>query len=357
MSFACEFALCQTRGQRDYQEDYCEFVAAQAEAAEPPGHGRPQRTGRLLAVLADGMGGHVGGAVASTTAVTAFKERYCGIAGQTIAARLELSLHAGNDAVAARRKEDPGLDGMGCTLIGAHFENAALHWVSVGDSLILLLRNGRLVPLNADHSMGPELDRMAQLREITPEQARSDPMRHALRSAVTGARLGLVDLRAEPYELKPGDWIIIASDGLETLSRAAIQDVIERARVRGAQAVANELVDAVNAAGRPRQDNATVMAVQVLGAPHRAAAADPDRHPSMTAIKRAAAAGLAVIALIVGIVWFSGADNRAAEGPDNPGHFQTETQDFGEREEPEPVMPGNTPIPERKQSKNTSHPQ
>lgn len=348
MTFACEFASSQTKGRRDYQEDYCAFVAAPGEPGAEAGAAPPGRAARLLATLADGMGGHVGGAVASLTAVEAFKARYSAAAGLAAGERLLQSLQAGNEDVARRRSEDEALDGMGCTLIGAYFENAALHWVSVGDSLILLYRNGKLVRLNADHSMAPELDRMAERREITPEQARADPMRHALRSAVTGAPLSLVDLRAAPYELRPGDWVILASDGLETLSPAAIQDALDAARARGAQAVADALVDSVNAAGRPRQDNATVMAVHVLGPAGKPEAREPDWHPSMAAIKHAAVAGLGIVILIVGFVWLSGGESQSVRGlqdQDSPGSGQDEIQASRGQDERDPDRGTQTPMP------------
>jgi protein phosphatase len=152
---------------------------------------------------------------------------------------------------------------MGCTFVAAVFENTSLRWISVGDSILYLCRNGELTRLNADHSMAPELDRMAARNEITPEQARRNPMRHALRSALMGDALELIDRPAEPFPLRHGDWLLVASDGIETLNEAAIKACIAQAAEGGAQAVAEQLIAAVDAAGDPAQDNTTVMAIHV----------------------------------------------------------------------------------------------
>ena len=85
-----------------------------------------------------------------------------------------------------------------------------------------------------------------------------------LRSAVTGDEIDLVDLSMRPLQVEPGDYIILASDGLQTLDVAEIERIVAAYASDGAPAVANALIRAVEAIKDPHQDNATVVAVRPL---------------------------------------------------------------------------------------------
>src|SRR5262249_40498424 len=91
-----------------------------------------------------------------------------------------------------------------------------------------------------------------------------------LRSAVTGDDIDLIDLSQRPLRIEPGDYIILASDGLQTLESAEIQRIVAAYAEDGANAVANALIRAVEAIKDPHQDNATVIAVRI--APQSASA-------------------------------------------------------------------------------------
>jgi PPM family protein phosphatase len=93
------------------------------------------------------------------------------------------------------------------------------------------------------------------------EEARADPRRHYLRSAVTGAEIEMIDRSRAPVDLNTGDIVILASDGIQTLSQQTILDVVQRNADDGADAVASALLAAVGAVGEPHQDNATVVVV------------------------------------------------------------------------------------------------
>lgn len=256
-----DFGKAETIGQRSNQEDYCEFVVPERPEADDTSENSGEGPA-VVAALADGMGGHVGGQIASRTAVSAFKSCFKRLGALPSPERLYQALISANQALADKRQTNPGLHGMGCTFIGAAFENASLHWVSVGDSLIYRYSNGQLTRLNADHSMAPELDRMAARNELTPEQAQNHPMRQALRSAVTGDELKLIDHSPDPYPFERGDWILLASDGIETLSVASLKIALETASHQPAQALAEHIIAMVEAAENPRQDNATVLTVR-----------------------------------------------------------------------------------------------
>ncbi len=175
-----------------------------------------------------------------------------------------MRLQHANEAIAATVDVNPLLSGMGSTLVGVTFGRDGVEWVSVGDSPLILYRRGEIAYLNEDHSMAPELDRLAEAGEITEEEARRDPRRHMLRSAVTGDDIDLVDVSKRPLQVEPGDYIILASDGLQTLDEAEIVRIITAYAGDGATAVANALIRAVEAVKDPHQDNATVVVVRPI---------------------------------------------------------------------------------------------
>jgi protein phosphatase len=258
---AFEFASRASTGARSYQEDAA-FVHAGAEGQTSPAAGQHAET--LMAVLADGMGGHAGGALASSTACQKFLAAYAAFIGD-VPARLEEALKLANAAIGECVEENPALDGMGCTLIGTVFAAAGVQWVSVGDSPLFLLRGNEIVPLNEDHSLAPEIDKLAAAGRMSWEDAKSDPRRHFLRSALTGADMELIDRSHRPLALEPGDVVILASDGIHTLSEPDILRVVTENIARGPEAVADALIAAVEAAGDLYQDNTTVVVVRVTG--------------------------------------------------------------------------------------------
>ncbi|MEL7542708.1 MAG: protein phosphatase 2C domain-containing protein [Pseudomonadota bacterium] len=246
-------------GARTHQEDHCVFAFAQGG----PGDARTgeRGTGELLAVLADGMGGHVAGETASQMVCARFTEVYA--SERTVPhTRLRAALEACNLSLAEAIAEDDTLDGMGCTLVGAVFGERGMRWVSVGDSHLYLFRARSLYLLNEDHSMAPVIDDMATRGLINNAEAQAHPQRHMLRSALTGGPIDMVDIGAKLLRLLPDDVVIIASDGIEALDHAAIASVIAEQDDGDPAAIVSALVDAVEAVGDPLQDNTTVMAIQ-----------------------------------------------------------------------------------------------
>lgn len=279
-----DFATCATQGAREYQEDTAlthvmdltngrssasgsgvGTLAVGGGGAASGGDARAdaRKPRQLIAVLADGMGGHTGGALASRTVCDTF---VANISDHALVERnhLHQALVEANAALARKVEADPVLSGMGSTMIGVSFSTAGVDWVSVGDSPLLLFRRGEIALLNEDHSLAPELDRMAEAGVITAEEALRDPRRHMLRSAVTGDELDLVDQSQASLQLEPGDYVILASDGLQTLEPSELERIISAYADDGAAAVANALIRAVEAVRDPHQDNATVVAVRPL---------------------------------------------------------------------------------------------
>jgi len=210
MSIVLASAARATTGARSGQEDAFQLWPADG-VARPEGE-----SGGLLAVLADGMGGHTGGAVAGQTACSTFAEVFAA-AASPYDQRLESALQASNEALAKGVEENAALRGMGCTIVAAWMDTLGIRWASVGDSLLLLYRFPDVIRLNADHSLGSFLDEQARQNRISASEAKQHQNRNALRSALTGSKIDLVDLRSEPLELQAGDWILIASDGICSL--------------------------------------------------------------------------------------------------------------------------------------------
>jgi len=287
-----------SQGARDYQEDYCDFLVLGDGGdgdgdgdGHGDGHGDGDGDGHgdgatvapgILLVLADGMGGHVGGAVASKTAVDTFIAAWQAGAGDNrdtgaiesaaaidnrntgavestgdIPARLTAALAAANDSLRAQVAADSSLTGMGCTLVGAFITGGKLHWVSVGDSPLWLLRDGELQRLNQDHSMAPLLQNLVAAGHMTAAEAAADPRRNALRAALMGDELTLVDCAESPLPPREPARILLASDGVQTLSDGEIADLMRD--TVDADTCADRLLQAVADKQHPRQDNATAM--------------------------------------------------------------------------------------------------
>jgi protein phosphatase len=207
--------------------------------------------GLRLVAVADGMGGHRGGDVASATAIDAFHTSFAVHGG------LRDAMRAANSAVLERGNADDGLRGMGTTLTaGVLGDDDVLLVGHVGDSRAYLLHDGDLSRITTDHSLVEEL---VAAGELTEEEAERDPRR----SMITRA-LGLeADLTVDlyPVSLALGDRVMMCSDGLTNMvNEDAIADVL-KGEADPAKA-AQRLVDAANAAGGV--DNTTVLVLDAV---------------------------------------------------------------------------------------------
>ncbi len=203
---------------------------------------------RLFAV-ADGMGGHRGGEIASATALEALRAAIA--SGTSIGDAVAVA----NAAVFEKAGDDNDLMGMGTTLTAVTPDERGLAIGHVGDSRAYLLRDGELRQLTTDHSLVEELVREGRLTE---DQAAVHPQR----SIITRA-LGVEhDVEVDVYAivLRPGDRLLLCSDGLTTMLRATDIAAVLRREPDPARA-ANLLVDAANDAGG--EDNITTLVIDV----------------------------------------------------------------------------------------------
>ena len=164
-----------------------------------------------LFLVADGMGGHVAGQLASRLAARAAVGALGELAGSALplTERLRRCVAAANREILATAEAKPELEGMGTTLVALLAGRGRVALAHVGDSRAYLLRRGRLRQLTDDHSLVGELVRR---KELHPRDAREHPQRHVLTRAL-GARR---QVEADLAELTPqqGDVIVLCSDGL-----------------------------------------------------------------------------------------------------------------------------------------------
>ena len=247
-----DYALLSIIGKRENQEDFGVIKSSGS-------------SGGVLAVIADGMGGQVAGEVASSSAVNRFVESFTSNNSKNLPLKLTVALEKANRSLANSIANNPKFNGMGATLIAAHIEPDGINWISVGDSILFLYRDKKLQRLNDDHSMIPVLQESIRSGKMTHEEARVHPHRNALRSALTGEEIPMVNLREEPLRLIDGDLIVLATDGILTLSEYEIGSILEQCKLQPANVIAARLLESVTLANKPRQDNTFVEVIKAPG--------------------------------------------------------------------------------------------
>ncbi len=202
-----------------------------------------------LYAVADGMGGHRGGEVASSLALETvqgmFERREGSLAEQVAEA---------NRAVFDRSQNDRSVSGMGTTLTAAQVDGNRVHLVHVGDSRAYLLRGGELTQITEDHTL---VHRMVMEGEITPEEAETHPHRSILTRALGVDQTIQVD--EGDIEVVPGDRILLCTDGLTGMvPEGQIREIL--LETRDPQEAVEKLVKVANRAGGI--DNITAMILE-----------------------------------------------------------------------------------------------
>lgn len=216
--------------------------------------------GRFVFAVADGMGGHQAGEIASEQAllpVAAVDGAQLDGVEATTAALVE-AIKDANRSVVRQSTENPQLRGMGTTLTAVAVRDGRLHVAHVGDSRAYLLRQGELSQLTEDHTLVEQLVREGRLSR---DQISSHPQRSVITRAIGVDREVEVDTLIE--ELQPGDQILLCSDGLTgPVGDEAIAGILTT-QTHGDDAV-DALIAAANEAGGP--DNITVVLLRVVDA-------------------------------------------------------------------------------------------
>ncbi|MFN2389175.1 MAG: Stp1/IreP family PP2C-type Ser/Thr phosphatase [Actinomycetota bacterium] len=203
--------------------------------------------------VADGMGGHLAGDVASATAIGVISDG--SRAGSLEPDTLKTLLQQANSEIWSKASSDPSLSGMGTTCTLLVIEDGNAHLAHVGDSRAYLLRGGTLEQMSEDHTL---VARMVREGRIRSDEAQHHPQRNVITRALGVDEQVEVDVLS--FELEAGDRIILCSDGLTSMvENDAIRDAL--ASTDDPQEAAEALVDAANAAGG--EDNITVVVVDV----------------------------------------------------------------------------------------------
>jgi len=209
-----------------------------------------------LFVVADGMGGHRGGEIASKVAVETIHEHYFKSEDPDHSSALVSAFELANKLIVEQSVSDPTLFGMGTTCTSMALVDGMAYFVHVGDSRAYRQRNGTLEQVTHDHSLVGEMVRSGI---ITDEDARTHPKRNVITRSL-GVQESLTPDALDPVELQEGDAFLLCSDGLTSY----VTDVeLGEALAKGGTAnVCSELVDLAN--GRGGRDNITVIVVRVV---------------------------------------------------------------------------------------------
>lgn len=231
---------------RDHNEDAIRGTPLDYEPAKERGY---------LFIVADGMGGHNAGEIASNEAAQRVYQRYYAETDPDVHRCLETGIRSANAELYAQAQADPEQQGMGTTLTAAVIQGNHLYVAHVGDSRLYLIRNDVLEQVTVDHSWVEEQVRAGVL-------TRSQASNHPQRNVITRALATTPDVQVDHFDrdLMAGDVVVLCSDGLNTeVSEAQITFTI--AQTTTARATAQALIkQALENGGR---DNVSVATLRV----------------------------------------------------------------------------------------------
>jgi protein phosphatase len=225
-----------------------------------------------LYVVADGMGGHASGEVASKMAIDTLREFFRATAADPEATwpykmdkargyeenRLITSIKLANLRIFESAQRDPKLRGMGTTVVAIVVVDDGVLIAHVGDSRVYRLRDGQLEQLTEDHSL---LNDYIKMKKLSEEEIKNFPHKNVIVRALGMKESVKVDTVLDPP--KPGDIYILCSDGLcGPVTDEQIREIVGGHATDLKQAC-SALIDKANAAGGP--DNITVVTAKVIG--------------------------------------------------------------------------------------------
>ncbi len=210
-----------------------------------------------LFIVADGMGGHVGGQEASRLSTTVIQEYLTTRKGSDIPSSelLQQAIAAANSAVLADQCQHPDRADMGTTVVVLMLRHHHLWCAHVGDSRLYLLRESGLTQITKDHTW---VAQALQLGELTREEIATHPWRHVLSQCV--GREDLATVETQQLDIAPGDRLLLCSDGLtEELSDDAIVANLRSSHT--CETVVANLIEAAKVQGG--RDNITAIVIAV----------------------------------------------------------------------------------------------
>lgn len=231
---------------RSENQDFGTYTTPSEEKESHPG-------GRLL-IVADGMGGHRGGATASRLAGETVKAQYLGSETTDVARALRDSLLRANARIFHEAQTNPELRGMGTTTSVLAVRGNSAWFAHVGDSRIYRVRGEEIEQLTDDHSLVATMMREGLL---TPQEAETHPRRNVLQRSMGVAEDVEIDIRG-PFELRAGDTFILCSDGLHGVVK---EPELKEIAALSIEEAADEFLRRVLERGAP--DNVTVIVARV----------------------------------------------------------------------------------------------
>lgn len=282
---------------RNHNEDYL-------DAFSPPDPVQRQQKGDLF-IVADGMGGHQAGDIASQTAVTIISHEYYADPNTDVQASLTSAIEKANAYIYQDAAQNINRAGMGTTVVAAVIRGRELYLANVGDSRAYLMRQGKVTQVTRDHSFVAEQVRAGLL---TLEQARAHPQRNVITRALGSRPEVQVDTYA--YELQPGDMLLLCTDGLSEyvreddlltiLSQYSPEEAVPRLIALANRRGGADNISAIVIQAGPRPGPART---QPLTAPTQRIAVQPRRRPIWPwALGIMLGAALAVGLILGGIV-------------------------------------------------------
>jgi PPM family protein phosphatase len=225
-------------------------------AYRSPTEGKARKKGTLLA-LADGMGGHSGGSIASKTAIDSVMETYYADTSLGIQESLENALLKANSNVIQKGKDDFALQGLGSTLTTVVLKDNRMYFAHVGDSRGYSIYNQEITQFTEDHSYVASL---VKAGVISAEEALTHPEDNIITKAIGFDDALTVDASHNHLEIKVNQYILLCCDGLyKVVPDEEIKNMIYK--FEAPDIISQKLVEMANANGGP--DNITVLIARV----------------------------------------------------------------------------------------------
>jgi protein phosphatase len=210
-----------------------------------------------LLIVADGMGGHQGGEVASRLAVEVIQQTCSEDAILSFGESLGRAFAAANQVILQRAGECPSLHGMGSTATALLLSGQDAWFAHIGDSRLYRMREDALTQLSEDHSLVSE---MVKAGLMTPEQASKHPSRNIITRALGSDVEAIPQLTGQPVPVKAGDRFLLCSDGLHDL----VSDAELGAALRAGPSLETVCLTLVNLAKeRGGKDNISVIVAEI----------------------------------------------------------------------------------------------
>jgi len=239
--------------------------------------------GRHLAVVADGMGGHAGGDVASAATVLDMIHLDSPDYGDEAGTILADEIQTANSLLSELVHINPKLAGMGTTVTALLLADGKLHFAHIGDSRAYRLRDGEFKQVSVDHTF---VQRLIDEGRLRPEEAETHPHKNVL-MRVLGDVDASPELDLDTLDARPGDRWLLCSDGLNYVAAHAVERTVRE--THNLHECADTLVQLTLEAGSP--DNVTVVMVDIVEeTPDDVSTAAVEIVPPGTGTKPAAAA-------------------------------------------------------------------